>query len=222
MTLTADIRITGAINDEEFAATGEASGDPTTGEWRLQLDYSHFPANWHPFLYIDAKIGLLFVKEHEGCKNLLSLADGAFRASTTIDFGGGYLLRNNALIERLSDEHFRASYLMHGTTRVPELMSVESFEEVMVPLGDGRIAGMAVARWRGEREAVEAVMCTRYSYDTLRGLDRMQLRRFEAKPALADMTFSADYHAEVGPVMPVPESVPAARVPETGDVPVPT
>jgi hypothetical protein len=222
MTLTAEIRITGAINDEEFAATGEASGDPATGEWRLQLDYSHFPADWHPFLYVDAKIGLLFVKEHAGGKNLLSLADGAFRASTTIDFGGGSLLRNNALIERLSDEHFRASYLMHGTTRVPKLTSVESFEEVMVPLGDGRVAGMAIARWKGERDSVEAVMSTRYSYDTLRGLEHMQLRRFDVKPQLTDMTFSADYRAEVSPITRMPERVPTSRVPEAADVRVST
>jgi hypothetical protein len=216
MTLTADIRITGAINDEEFAATGQASGDPGTGEWRLQLDYSHFPANWHPFLYIDAKIGMLFINERDEGKNMLSLADGSFRASTTIDLGSGFLLRNNALIEKVGDERYRASYLMHGTTRIFELTEVESFEEVMVPLGPGRVAGLAVARWKGGLETLEAVMSTRYTFDTARTLDAVQVRRFDAKPRLSGRTFTSEYHAEVGPASAYPRAF------RPREIPVPT
>ncbi|GHF33185.1 hypothetical protein GCM10017776_59610 [Streptomyces griseoluteus] len=33
--MSGDVRITGVINDEEFAAEGQASGDPTTGVYEV-------------------------------------------------------------------------------------------------------------------------------------------------------------------------------------------
>jgi hypothetical protein len=199
MTLTAEIKITGAINDEEFGATGSASGDPQTGQWHLRLDYSNFPANWHPFLYVDAKVGLIYYREHEGGRNMLSLSDGSFRASSTIDLGHGFILRNNAEIKKVSQTHFRASYLMYGTIRTFELTEIESFQEIMVPAGPGRVAGLALARWRGGVEKLEAIQSTRYDFETARTLDQTQLRVLTAEPSLSRHTVEIDYRTEVAP-----------------------
>lgn len=199
MALTAEIRITGAINDEEFGATGNATGDPQTGKWHLRLDYSNFPANWHPFLYVDAKVGLLYYREHEGGKNMLSLAGGSFRASSTIDLGHGFILHNNAEIKRVTQTHFRASYLMYGTIRTFELTEVESFQEIMVPVGPGRVAGLALARWRGGVEKLEAIMSTRYDFEPVGSLDQTQLRVLTAEPSLTGRTVEIGYRTEVAP-----------------------
>lgn len=61
-TLSGKVRITGVINDEKFEAEGEAEGNPGTGEFSLQLNYSHVPKNWHPIMYSDPKVGLLFLR----------------------------------------------------------------------------------------------------------------------------------------------------------------
>lgn len=197
MTLTAEITIAGAINDEEFRASGEAAGDPGSGEWRLRLDYTNIPNHWHPFLYIDAKVGLLFIKELGGGQNMLTLADGSYRASSSIDFGAGNLVRNNAVIERKDNSTFRAAYLMHGTVRAFDLHEVLTFDEVMVPVGPGRVAGVAIGRWKG-LETLEAVMSTRYIFDVARTLDQVQVRRFDCEPTLQGNTFECLYRAEVG------------------------
>src|SRR6266540_2593677 len=75
-TLSGEVRITGVINDEEFSAEGEASGNPTTGEYRVTLNYKHIPRGWHPLMYTDVKVSLLFLKEEGSAVNFLTLCGG--------------------------------------------------------------------------------------------------------------------------------------------------
>ena len=67
--ISGEVKISGAINDVEFSAVGEASGDPSRGEFTVRLDYTTIPAGWHPLVYIDPKVNFLFIRKEGGAKN---------------------------------------------------------------------------------------------------------------------------------------------------------
>lgn len=181
--LFGEVRVTGVINDEEFAASGEASGDPESGEYDVRLDYENVPNDWDPLMYTDVKVSLLFHREEEGGRNFLTLANGTYRSAGTIDLGDGNVLRNNTVIELLGDNRFRAVYVMYGTAKTGPLEGIEFFEETMLPFGPGRVAALALARWRKEGgEDLDALFSTRYEFDHSNRLDRPQFRRLEAAP----------------------------------------
>ncbi len=113
--LSGEVRVTGVINDEEFAAEGEASGDPETGRYKVTLRYDNVPDGWDPIMYTDVKVSLLFHREEGRGQNFLSAAGGTYRSAGNIDFGQGDLLRNNTVIELLDESTFRAVYVMHGS-----------------------------------------------------------------------------------------------------------
>jgi hypothetical protein len=189
-----EVHISGVINDEEFSAHGEASGNPQTGEYRLELRYSSIPKGWHPFLYTDPKVGLLFLREEEQGRNLLTLARGIYTASTTIDLGEGNLLRNNAVIRMVDANRFVASYAMYGTSRIEALIGMDYLEETMLPMGPGRIAALAIARWStADGGKIDAILSTRYTFDVQHRLDRPQIRRIEVQPDLQANTFTARF-----------------------------
>src|SRR6266487_4292281 len=104
--LSGTVRITGVINDDEFAAEGEASGNPETGEYAVELRYERVPRDWHPLLYTDVKVSLLFHREEGHGQNFLSLANGKYRSAGTIDLGQGNVLRNNTVITLLDERRF--------------------------------------------------------------------------------------------------------------------
>jgi hypothetical protein len=79
--------ISGNVKDEEFSAAGEAAGSPETGEFRVRLDYRHVPSGWHPHMYPDVKVSLLFLREEDGGQNFLTLAGGQYTSAGTIDVG---------------------------------------------------------------------------------------------------------------------------------------
>ncbi len=192
--LSGEVRITGVINDEEFSASGEASGSPSTGEYTVRLDYASIPRGWHPHMYTDVKVSLLFLREEGNGKNFLSLAGGKYTSAGTIDLGDGNVLRNNTVIELLDERTFRAVYVMYGTAQVGELGPMEYFEETMLPWGPGRIAALGLARWtRPDGQPIDALFSTRYNFDERHRLDRPQFRRIEAKPRMEARTFAASY-----------------------------
>lgn len=196
--ISGEVRITGVINDEEFSAEGDASGDPSTGEYRVRLEYAHIPTGWHPLMYTDVKVSLLFLKEEEHGRNFLNLTGGSYTSAGTIDFGDGHVLRNNTNIRLLDQRTFRAVYVMYGTARMDELVGMEYFEETMLPFGPGRIAALAIARWNTRSgQPLDAIFSTRYNFDPKYRLDRPQMRRIEAKPSLDRMTFSSTYTGRV-------------------------
>lgn len=181
--ISGEVRITGVINDTEFSASGEASGNPSTGEYKVHLDYENVPDGWHPLMYTDVKVSLLFLREENGAKNFLSLADGTYRSAGTIDFGDGYNLRNHTSISMIDQSTFRAVYVMTGTARMDELTDMEYFEETMIPMGQGRVAALALARWTCRREEpLDAMFATMYTFKNGNTLDQPQVRRIEASP----------------------------------------
>lgn len=199
--VSGDVRISGVINDVEFSAAGEASGDAATGEYRVELRYAGIPKDWHPFMYTDVKVSLLFLREEENGKNFHTLADGIYTSAGTIDLGGGNVLRNNTVIRMVDANTFTAVYVMYGTARMDELVSMEYFEETMLPWGPGRVAALGIAQWKTQQgDSVDALFSTRYHFDPQYRLDRPQVRRIEAKPALNGTTFSSTYRAFVRPL----------------------
>jgi hypothetical protein len=181
--LSGEIRVTGVINEDEFAAAGEAHGNPETGEYEVTLEYETVPRDWDPLMYSDVKVSLLFHREEDGGQNFLSLADGRYRSAGTIDLGDGNVLRNNTVIEVLEPTVFRAVYVMYGTARTGRLTGIEHFEETMLPFGPGRVAAIAVARWRKEDgEPLDALFSTRYEFENGAALKRPQMRRMDAEP----------------------------------------
>lgn len=182
--LAGEVRITGVINDQEFSATGRASGDPSTGEYDLQLEYERIPADWHPLMYLDPKIGLLFHREEGRGRNVLNARGKGFRSSGTIDLGDGNVLRNNAVI-RVDGDRISASYVMYGTARTGDLAAVDFFEETVLPFGPGKLAGLAIARWkRSDGSTLDGLLSTRYEFDPATSLERPQLRKMEATASL--------------------------------------
>lgn len=194
MKLSGDVRITGIINDEEFSASGEASGDSSTGEYTVRLEYAHIPKGWHPIMYTDVKVSLLFLREQDQGQNFLTLTGGRYTSAGTIDLGGGNILRNNTVIKLIDETHFTAVYVMHGTAQTGELSTMEHFEETMLPWGPGRIAALGIARWKTVHgKQIDGLFSTRYMFDEKYRLGRPQVRRIEAKPSLREMTFGSTY-----------------------------
>jgi len=193
-TLTGDVRITGVINDQEFSADGTATGDPDTGEYEVQLDYERVPAGWHPLMYTDVKVSLLFHREEGDGKNFLTLAGGRYTSAGSIDLGDGYVLRNNTMIELLDKHSFRAVYVMYGTAVTGELTGFDEFEETMLPLGPGKIAALAIARWpRADGTSLDAMFSTRYQLANGGRLHRPQFRKMEAEPSFDGRSFRSRY-----------------------------
>jgi hypothetical protein len=214
--ITGKVKVTGVINDEEFAATGEVAGDPEAGRFRARLAYEHVPANWHPIMYTDVKAGLLFYREVGLGQNFLSLADGTYTAAGHIDLGGGALLRNHAVIELLDEHTFRAAYVMHGIAPTGPLAALEHFEETMIPMGPGRVGAVAFARWKREDGSdLDAMFSTRFDFPNKATLAGSQLRtivaspRFEFDETGSDLrrggTFTCEYDAVVRDLPTVPE-----------------
>ena len=188
------VKISGVINDEEFSAKGEASGNPETGEFMVRLDYTNFPKGWHPFMYMDVKVGLLFLKEICEGQNLLSLAEGNYTAAGSIDLGNGNMVRNHARIKMLDKDTFNAVYLMHGIAHTGELLAMEYFEETMLPMDNGVVAALGIARWKTkEGKPLDAMLSTKYNFDPKLRLKRAQFRRIEATPKLEGMSFTCTY-----------------------------
>jgi hypothetical protein len=192
--LSGDVRITGVINDQEFSASGDAAGDPDTGEYEVRLEYEHVPEGWHPLMYTDVKVSLLFHREEGRGKNFLTLADGRYTSAGTIDLGGGNILRNNTMIELLDERTFRAVYVMYGTAQTGELTRMHHFEETMLPLGPGRVAALALARWeRKDGSELDALFSTRYQWSGGGQLAHPQFRKLEAEPSFDGKTFRSSY-----------------------------
>jgi hypothetical protein len=207
--ISGDVRISGIINDEEFSATGEAAGDPVTGRYQVTLNYTSIPKGWHPFMYTDVKVSLLFLKEEGGAQNFLSLANGVYQSAGTIDLGNGNLLKNNTNIRMLNKNRFTAVYVMCGTAHTGDLNQMEFFEETLLPFGPGRIAAIAMARWKSRSgEVFDALFSTRYIFDSKKELKRPQFRRVNANATLKASktggTFRASY---TGFVRPLPRGV---------------
>jgi hypothetical protein len=206
--MSGDIRITGAINDEEFSAQGSASGNPSTGEYKVRLDYTNIPKGWHPFMYTDVKVSLLFLREEDGGTNFLNLTAGTYKSAGTIDLGDGNILRNNTNIKRTGSNTFVAVYVMNGTAHIDELVGMDYFEETMLPFGPGRIASLAIAQWKTKRKPVEALFSTRYLFEEKYRLDRAQFRRIEATPQFDGKSFTCTYKAFVKALPKVEEGGP--------------
>lgn len=197
-TISGDVRISGAINDVEFSAEGEASGNPATGEYSVTLRYNQIPDGWHPLMYTDVKVSLLFLREERGAKNFLSIAKGTYRSAGHIDFGEGNVLSNHTSIRMIDAKRFSAVYVMNGRAHTGELTGMDFFEETMLPFGSGKIAALAIARWtRRDGSKLDAIFSTRYTFDPKYSLDRAQVRRIEAKPTLKANVFSSEYTAFV-------------------------
>lgn len=195
--LSGEVRVTGVINDEEFAAEGQAFGNPETGEYEVQLEYNHIPRDWDPLMYSDVKVSLLFHRQEGQGRNLLTLADGRYTSAGTIDFGMGNVLRNNTVIETSGDT-FRAVYVMYGTARIGALRRMVHFEETMLPYGEGRIAALALARWETETgEPLDALFSTRYELGNGARLRRAQVRVMEAEPTVDGTTFRSTYRGSI-------------------------
>lgn len=203
--ITGNVRISGVINDVEFSASGSATGDPSAGRYKVSLKYSEIPKGWHPLMYADPKVGLLFLKEQDGGENFQSVTGGRYTSAGTIDLGDGNLLRNNADIRMLTGNRFIANYVMSGTAHIDRLIALEFFEETMLPLGPGRAVGLAIARWKTRGgKPLDGLFSNRYSFDPRRRLARPQVRRIEAKPTMRGMSFSL---ANVGSVRALPRLV---------------
>ena len=203
--ISGDVRISGVINDEEFTASGNASGNPDTGEFQVMLNYENIPKGWHPFMYVDIKASLLFLREEAKGQNFLSLNGGVYRSAGTIQFGDGNILHNHTNIRMLNDRKFTAVYYMQGTAHTGRILGLEYFEETMLPMGNGNIAALAIAKWKSENQKpLTAMLATRYIFDEKKSLKQPQFRRIEAKPKLDKNVFSCTY---IGYVKPLPRVV---------------
>jgi hypothetical protein len=205
--LSGTVFISGVINDCEFSADGHASGDADSGQYTVELNYKTVPAGWDPLMYTDVKVSLLFLKEEQGATNFLSLTGGKYTSSGSIDFGDGNYLRNNTTIEVVDGNKIRAVYVMYGTAKTGRLSSMEFFEETLLPFGPGRIAALAVARWKtADGKPLDAIFSTRYDFDKKHSLKQSQVRRIEARPSFDKLTsrFSSTYQ---GRVLPIPNLV---------------
>jgi hypothetical protein len=196
--LAGTVRITGVINDSEFWAEGEASGNPSTGEYKVHLDYKSVPPGWDPLMYTDVKVSLLFLKEEGKAQNFLRLANGNYTSAGTIDLGDGNVLRNNTRISLLDKRTFVAVYVMYGTAHTGELSSMEFFEETLLPFGKGRIAALGLARWkRPDGTDLDAMFSTQYYLENGSQLAHPQVRRIEAKPNFQEGRFASTYVGKV-------------------------
>jgi hypothetical protein len=92
-------------------------------------------------------------------------------------------------------------YVMYGTARTGDLAGIERFEETMMPYGPGRIAALAIARWRRkDGSSLDAIFSTRYEFGEEFGLEHPQFRRLEAKPVFEDGTFRCSYTGVIRPL----------------------
>lgn len=194
------VNVFGVINDQKFTTTGSGQIDPVTGEADIQLCYSCCPPDWSPLNYSDPLVLLAGYREENGGLNFLSLAKGGYRAESTIDFGGGLLLRKTATI-RVEGDHLIASYSLFGAARVANIESIEPYEEHMIPAGDGQMIAVGLAQWKTtDKKTIQAVVSSRYIFDEPREvLKSLQVRRFEAKASLAKdgLEYNAHYKTSV-------------------------
>lgn len=189
----------GRVGDRE---TGNdlvlALSDPTMGGTALaRSSYGSVSIARDPLMYTDVKVSLLFHREEDGAKNLLTLSGGNFRTSGTIDLGGGNLLRNHSVIQ-MEAGSFKAAYIMAGTAHTGALSTLEYFEETMFPFGPGRIASVAVARWsRQDGPPLDALFSSRYEWDGDATLDEPQTRQFRSHARLDGLSFGSRYEGVV-------------------------
>ena len=173
-----EVDIIGVINDTKFKAKG--TGSAKSGTVSLRLDYSEVPEGWHPLVYSDPLINLSYLKEINDARCLGMLTDTKYRAERVFDFGKGYQLRSLAQISKRNNVAVGA-YSMTGTVRVPNLIDVEPFEEVMIPSGPGTALGIGMLRFKTEnKEIIEAVASTRYFFDQGLRIPFTQIRRTES------------------------------------------
>jgi Green fluorescent protein len=197
--LSGTVFISGVINDCEFSADGEASGDPATGDYKVHLDYKSVPKGWDPLMYTDVKVSLVFLKEEGGGKNFLAVTGGRYTSAGSIDFDDGNYLRNHTTIE-VEGNRIKAVYVMHGSAKTGALATMEFFEETMIPFGPGRIAAVGLARWKAHSgELLDAIFSTRYDFDKKFSLAVPQVRRIEAQPTFdkSSRRFSSSYRGKV-------------------------
>ena len=194
------VNVFGVINDQKFTTTGRGHIDPETGEADIQLCYSCCPPEWSPMNYSDPLVLLAGYREENNGLNFMSLAKGGYRAESMIDFGGGLFLRKTASI-RVEGNILIAAYSLFGAARVADIVSIEPYEEHMIPAGNGQIIAVGLAKWKTtDDKTIQAVVSSRYIFDEpTEVLKCLQVRRFEVKASLGKdgLEYNAHYKTSV-------------------------
>lgn len=194
------VKLFGVINNEKFTTEGRGNIDPTTGEAYIHLRYSSVPPNWNPLNYSDPLVLLAGYREEEGGLNLMSLSKGSYKVESTIDFGDGHYLRKTASV-RLQGDTLMAAYSLFGTARVSDIVSVEPYEEHMIPAGDGQMIAVGLAKWKTvDNNTIQALVSSRITFEEPKEiLKSPQIRRFEVDPSLSEdgLEYKAKYKTRV-------------------------
>lgn len=194
------IEVFGCINDRKFTMTGTGHIDPTKGDAKVRLCYSCCPPEWTPLNYSDPLVLLAGYREMHGGMNFLSLAKKGYRAESTIDFGGGLMLRKTATVRFEGDSLF-ASYSLFGTARVANIIKIEPYEEHMIPVGDGQVIAVGLAKWNtSDNHTIKAVVSSRYFFEEpIEELKSLQIRRFEVKASLSKdgLVYEGNYKTSI-------------------------
>ena len=198
------VNLVGILNDHKFMASGHGFTDPSTGEAKIELQYSDCPPKWNPLLYSDPLALLPGYVEKEGGLGFLSLTQNGFQAYVNYDFSNGFILRKTATI-RIKGDVIVAVYAIAGTLHLNDkIESIEPFEEYLIPLGRGIIGGCGIARWnlKGD-ECLEAFVSSKYVFEESKNLinNFPQIRKFDVSAKLSKdgLTYSAKYNTSIVP-----------------------
>lgn len=196
-----EVNVFGVINDQKFNMTGSGNIDPKTGNADIRLGYSCCPPDWNPMNYSDPLVLLAGYREENGGVNFMTLSDGSYRAESTIDFGGGLSLRKTATVKAEGDVLI-AEYSLFGAARLARIKSIEPYEEYMIPAGDGQIIAVGLAKWNTADGMVQAVVSSRYFFESKRTLKYPQIRRFKVDAELQNegLEYYGRYSTSVAPV----------------------
>jgi hypothetical protein len=190
------VNVFGCINDQKFRMRGTGSCDPEAGSATLDLAYSNTPQHWHIFNYSDPLILLTAYKEIDGGLNFLSMAHQGYEAECTIDFGAGLMLRKTASVWWEADT-VHADYCLWGCARCQDISSILPYDEHMIPVGDGKVIAIGLARWGTTAgPLVEAVVSSRYTFvQPKAALAVPQKRHFDvtARVSPDGLTFHGEY-----------------------------
>jgi len=179
-----DITSVGLINSEEFEGHGVGIGDPDSGSWDFEVTFSRVPLDTDAFATL---VGILilptviFGREEDGTKNLLTLADGNLEF-TQLTEGDDAGVRSHGSIRAGQEGRLSWFSRAEGEMRIREVREVEPFDAIMLPLGAGKIVDVLTFPFitsKG-RQLVHAIRTITFSPNV--ELPGVQLRRVHIEP----------------------------------------
>ena len=198
----------GEINGLSYKADGEGRGDDTLGEVSFGATFSQVPDGVDPFASILAVIiipTVMFGREDDGARNLISLVDGEFQFRQTV-VGDGVDAASVGDVRASNERGFVWTHRAVGRVELPPITDIDPFRAVMLPQGPGHITeviAMPIVAG-GSRRTLHAVR--HFTFSPRVQLDREQVRDISVKPSVQGLRVSVEIATAVRPLTKLSEA----------------